>query len=301
MRDFFRQAMIYAVYNFRRWHKNPRIIIAFFLTFIVCFLLTDRLLDYSYGYGTTLQIFEPFIWTFGDSNSILLMSLFTLILFADMPFLTSGLPFFLMRSSKKSWLAGQIIYIFGTCLIYMLFILLSTIFLCCQNAFAGNIWSKTAAILGYSGDGELLSVPVTVKTLEMSRPYTCALTVFALMLIYMLVIVFVMFLFSIVKGRRAGTVSVLAFSLYGFLLNPKNIINFLSLPQQLFYKAWVFTGWVSPLNQATYSMHNFGYDRLPRLWQSYAIFALILIFLIALSYRAMRGYNYDFCGGQNGG
>ena len=40
----------------------------------------------------------------------------------------------------------------------------------------------------------------------------------------------------------------------------------LQLPDELMYKANVAVGWLSPLNQATYQMHNFGYDLLPRLW-----------------------------------
>ena len=34
-----------------------------------------------------LQLVEAFVWTFGDSNSILLSSLLLLLLFADMPFI----------------------------------------------------------------------------------------------------------------------------------------------------------------------------------------------------------------------
>ena len=35
---------IFAVtkYNFRRWHKNPRIVITFCLAFVLCFLLSDK-------------------------------------------------------------------------------------------------------------------------------------------------------------------------------------------------------------------------------------------------------------------
>ena len=296
MADSYRQAGVTAAYNFRRWHKSPRIILTFLLAFIVCFLLTDRLLGYSYHYDATLQMFEPFIWAFGDSNSILLVSLFVLLLFSDMPFLTPGVPFFLMRTTRMRWLAGQFLYILGAGFLYIGFILLSTVLLCIRNAFTGNVWSRTAAILQYSGDGERLSVPVSLRTLEMSRPYACTAVVFALMLLYFLVLVFLMLLFSIWKGRRAGMASVLLFSLYGFLLNPQNLIKLMDLPQQLQYKAWVLAGWVSPLNQATYSMHDFGYDRLPKLWQTFVIFAAVLLVLVLLTALAVRNYSFAFTG-----
>lgn len=70
-----RQACSIAACNFRQWHKNPRIFITFALAFILCFLLSDKIVVFSAKYDTTTQILEPFIWTFGDSSSILLASL----------------------------------------------------------------------------------------------------------------------------------------------------------------------------------------------------------------------------------
>ena len=82
-----------ASYNFLRWHKNARVVTAFLLDFILCYLLTDKAVQFALERDTTMQIFEAFIWTFGDSNAILLVSLLLLILFADMPFITTATPF----------------------------------------------------------------------------------------------------------------------------------------------------------------------------------------------------------------
>ena len=93
---------IFAVtqYNFRRWHKNPRIAITFCLAFVLCFLLSDKAVKFAKEYETTMQLVEAFVWTFGDSNSILLSSLLLLLLFADMPFISSATPFYLMRIDR---------------------------------------------------------------------------------------------------------------------------------------------------------------------------------------------------------
>ena len=40
-------------------------------------------------------------------------------------------------------------------------------------SFTGNVWSETAAMLGYGG-GESITVPVSIKTMESSTPYMCA-------------------------------------------------------------------------------------------------------------------------------
>ena len=166
----FRQIGAVAVYNFRQWRKNPRIFITFALAFILCFLLSDKAVRFAKEYETTMQIVEAFVWTFGDSNSILLSSLLLVLLFADMPFISAGTPYYLMRIDRRIWIMGQALYIVLATGLYMVFILASTSVVCMRQSFIGNMWSETAAILGYSGAGKAVALPALVKTLEMSTP-----------------------------------------------------------------------------------------------------------------------------------
>ena len=291
-----KQALSVTAYNFRQWHRNPRIIITFCLAFVLCFLLSDKAVQFAKEYETTMQIVEAFVWTFGDANSILLSSLLLLLLFSDMPFISSGTPFYLMRIDRKTWITGQVIYIVVATAIYLLFILVSTSVVCMRQSFVGDMWSETAAILGYSGAGEAVALPALVKTLEMSTPYTCMLTIFLLMLLYTLLMAFIMLIMNLKKGQLWGVIGVFFFSLYGFLLNPQTIKAIFQLPDELMYKANVAVGWMSPLNHATYHMHNFGYDLLPRLWQTYLIFGALIVMCLFLSLRAIRKYNFNFVG-----
>lgn len=295
-----RQVCSVTAYNFRQWRANPRVIITFALAFILCFLLSDKAVRFAKEYETTMQIVEAFVWTFGDSNSILLSSLLLVLLFADMPFLSAGTPYYLMRINRRIWLAGQALYIALATGIYMVFILTSTSLVCMSNSFIGNMWSETAAILGYSGAGKAVALPALVKTLEMSTPYECMATIFLLMLLYTMLMSFIMLTFNIKKGQLAGVISVFAFSLFGFLLNPSLLKTMFQLPDELMYKANVAVGWISPLNQATYHMHNFGYDLLPRLWQTYAIFGTLIALCFLLALRSVRKYNFNFTGTENG-
>ena len=285
-----------AAYNFRSWRRNPRIIITFALAFILCFLLSDKVVKFAKEYKTTMQIVEAFVWTFEDGTSVLLSSLLLILLFADMPFITTGTPLYLLRIDRKTWLAGQMLYIAVTTCLYMVFILVSTSLICMSNSFIGNMWSQTAAILGYSGAGQSLLLPSEVKTMEMSTPYACMATILVLMLLYSLLMAFIMLIFNIRKGQRAGAVSVFVFSLMGLVLNPELINSVLALPERLMYKANVAFGWLSPLNQATYHMHNFGYDLLPRLWQTYAIFGVLILACFIVALRSVRSYNFNFTG-----
>ena len=295
-----RQIVAVAAYNFRQWRRNPRIVLCFCLAFILCFLLSDKAVRFSRTYGSIMQILEPFIWTFGDANSILLSSLLLILLFADMPFISTGTPFMLLRVDRKTWVLGQALYIVSATTVYLLFVLLSTSFVCQSRSFLGNQWSETAAILGYSGAGKDVALPALVKVLELSLPYACTAWIFVLMLLYTLLLMFLMLLCNLRFGQLGGVIGVLGFSLYGFLLNPKTIQAIFQLPDEWMYKANVAVGWLSPLNQATYHMHNFGFDLLPRLWQTVAIFLVLIALLFFLSLRAVRQYNFSFTGTEGG-
>ena len=116
------------------------------------------------------------------------------------------------------------------------------------------------------------------------------------MLGYTSVMVLLMLVCNLRFGQVAGVVSVLVFCLYGILLQPDTIQLLLKLPDEAYYIANVIIGWLSPLNQATYHMHNFGYDKLPRMWQSYCIFIGLSVFLYFAAIQAAKKYNFSFTG-----
>ncbi len=290
-----KQVFTVATYNFRRW-LSARVIITFLLAFVLCFMLSDKAVSLTYQYSTTMQLAEGFVWSFGDPNSILLVSLLLMLLFADMPFINAGTPYYLIRTRRVVWLWGQIVYVALATLIFLLFILAATAIVCAPQSFLGNMWSETGAILGYSGAGQSLALPASIKTMEMSTPYACMGSVFLLMLLYTLLLVSIMLAVNIRKGQVWGIVAAFGFSLYGLFLNPDTIQKLFELPESLFYKANVAVGWLSPLNHATYYMHNFGYDYLPQLWMTYLIFIGLIALCFNAALKGMKSFNYNFTG-----
>ena len=75
MRDI-KQAFWIAGQNFYGWKKSPRIWMTFILAAILCLMLSDQIISHAIKYETILQVFEPFIWTYGDASSVMLSSLF---------------------------------------------------------------------------------------------------------------------------------------------------------------------------------------------------------------------------------
>ena len=280
--------------NFLGWRRNPKIISAFVLAFVFCVMLSGRALTFARSYGTVMQIFEPFIWAFGDAQSILLASMLLIFFFIDMPFINDATPYYLMRINRAIWVSAQILYIMLVTIIYMAFLLITFCLLCAPISFPGNMWSETGAMLGYSGVGTEIALPASVKTMEMSNPYACTAVIFILMTLYALLIATIMMAFNLMKNRFGGVLSVFIINLYGLLLNPEFIGKVLKIPEALRYKSNVISGWISPLNHAAYYMHNFGYDLLPRLWHSYLIFAVLILINVLFIRELAKRYQFNF-------
>ena len=288
-----RQVTAAVRWNFLGILKNPRVIITFLFSFILCFFLSDRGMMVADYYDSSMQALEPFIWTFGDADSILLCSLLLILLFLDLPKLSPFTPYMLLRMKKSRWLLAQFFYIFLVTVLYMTYVLLVTGILCMQKTYPGNIWSKTAALLAYSGMGRDLSVPSTVKVMESTTPVSCSFQIMVLLICYALTLSFLMLLFQMKSGRKAAIGAGLFYSLFGFLLNPDILAKILRKEEYEMFLVRRITGWVSPLNHATYGMHDFGYDVLPSIGQSCMIFLVLLLFLSFLSFYTLKKYNFS--------
>lgn len=288
-----RQVTAAVRWNFLGFFKNPRVIITFLFSFILCFFLSDRAMMVADYYDSSMQALEPFIWTFGDADSILLCSLLLILLFLDLPKLSPFTSYMLLRMKKSRWLLAQFFYIFLVTVLYMAYVLLVTGILCMQKTYPGNIWSKTAALLAYSGMGRDLSVPSTVKVMESTTPVSCSFQIMVLLICYALTLSFLMLLFQMKSGRKAAIGAGLFYSLFGFLLNPDILAKILRKEEYEMFLVRRITGWVSPLNHATYGMHDFGYDVLPSIGQSCMIFLVLLLFLSFLSFYTLKKYNFS--------
>ena len=88
----------------------------------------------------------------------------------------------------------------------------------------------------------------------------------------------------------------IVFSGFGIVLTPDIVEKWFSIGREKMNIANIIFGWISPLNHATYYMHNFGYDNLPKLWFSYLFFVIgsIIIFLAAMI--RIKRYPFSFTG-----
>ena len=283
-------------YNFFGYFRNPKVIFTFLLEFVLSFLLTGRIMVVMENYDTPVQAVEPFLWTFGDGTAVLLSSLLLSAVLRPAKDDTSY-SISVNSNNKEKMALGQFIYIILVTALYTVLMLLFTSVLCMKDSYPGNLWSETAAMLGYSELGKNLQVPSTVRVMESISPYGCMLQVFLLLFCYSLTLGFVILVGNLYKGKTKGMVFGLLYSVFGFLLEPSVVAAILHKEKYEMYQVNVLICWISPLNQAVYGKHNFGYDLLlPTIWQSCMFFAGILFVLMVLALRRMKKYPFEFLG-----
>ena len=265
----------------------------FILAAILRLMLSDEIISHAIKYETILQVFEPLIWTYGDASTVMLSSLLFILLFADMPLISQATPYWLVRTNRKKWLAGEIIYVILATVMKIIFLAVMLGITGAPFTFTGNVRSVSAAMLG-NGGGESITVPDSIRTMESSTPNMCAAKVFGLVLLYTLLIAVLMLFLILAAGNMAGVIGAFAVSLYGLLLNPDVFRKLFHFTESQEKRADVFWGWVSPLNQAPFPMHSFGFDYLPGIGMSMFIFAKIIIALIGLSAVRIKGNNFTF-------
>ncbi len=294
-----RDAFVCAGWNLYSLRKNPRFYMSLLLGFLLCWLLTDKTMAISRTYMTNVQLFEPFIWCYADDDSILFSALVMMLMFSAFPRLDTPASYMIFRTARLKWLLGQIVTVFILTLGYTLMILVSSMAMCIGcNVFIANNWSETATMLSFSPASFEVALTVMRKTVKLTTPYGCMIQIFLLLFQYVLLMAMIQLTCTVWKSRRAGVIAALIINFAGYVLTPDRFMTWLELPQEMRYYANLLSAWLSPLQHATYIMHNFGYDLLPRLHTSCLLLGGAALLLMALSLWKMRSFSFSFTGGH---
>lgn len=295
-----RDAFVCAGWNLYSLRKNPRFYMSLLLGFLLCWLLTDKTMAISRTYLTNVQLLEPFVWCYADDDSILFAALVMMLMLSAFPRLDTPASYMIFRTKRTSWLMGQVLTVLILTFFYTLMILVSSMVMCIGcNVFVENHWSETATMLSFSPASFEVALAVMRKTVKLTTPYGCAVQIFLLLFQYVLLMAMIQLTFTVLKSRKAGIMAALIINFAGYVLTPDRFMAWLELPHEMQYYANLLSAWLSPLQHATYTMHNFGYDLLPRLHTSYLLLGGTALLLMALSLWRMRSFSFSFTGGHS--
>ena len=201
--------------------KNPRIYIGFLFGAALIISPIQHFLSYAGSMKGYVNLLEPFIMVTSLREYVMLLVLGALVIFSDVPFITPGVTYLLLRVSRKQWIRGSFLYIGVISALYVLFIGLISMLLCCRYAFFANFWSDPMQVLAvYSPDiAKMNNVYFPYPSiLQAMLPIKAALTSFALLVMYIIILSEVLFTVNIIKGKIYGWLATAAVHASGYIL-----------------------------------------------------------------------------------
>ena len=113
----------------KTWNRNGRIAAAFLMGLTISFVNVMPYLRISRALGYPVQLFEGYILIGNNLHYYNGIFLGSLILMADAPFSTAQQPYEMVRTGKKGWVAGHILYVISGIILYYAAIFAETLVL----------------------------------------------------------------------------------------------------------------------------------------------------------------------------
>lgn len=119
---------------------------------------TNSLSDMGAYYSIPVNGFSvSFLFT--SLNQVLIIFLGVFILFSDLPFTDNQQMFLISRSGKRTWIFGQVFYVFFVSLMYFVFIFVCYCIALYPNiGFSADNWGKVIRTISATDAGEMFNV-----------------------------------------------------------------------------------------------------------------------------------------------
>ena len=136
-----RKAALLAAHNFQKWPVNPRVYVVFLLELAYVHWMVSPVGDFCAQGGYTVG---PWVFPFlmAEPYSRLMVMLGLILLLCDAPFIESDHPALLLRSGRRTWTAGQVLYIAGTSAVYFAVVYLLTVLVLLPHVGFEPGWGK---------------------------------------------------------------------------------------------------------------------------------------------------------------
>ncbi len=205
-----------ALQNFISWSQNYRMLM---LVLLICTIISqfcDEINSFSLSIGAQTNVLGilPYMYSNNKSYFRLVIQLGIVLMFSNAPFKTDNSLFSVMRTGYVKWCVGQLLYIIGASIIYVILLFLLTNIFCIKTLGYSDSWGKTFATLRLRTD---FIYPITEKIQLLYDPLEAFLH--TVLLIFMLSVFFglLIFLMSSLIGRSSGLILSVLLILLGLM------------------------------------------------------------------------------------
>lgn len=202
------------------WVGDPRVGAAFLLGFSLCLLRVREWKTFFDTIHSPMQIAEAYIVMGSSMWCFVGFFLGCVFLLSNAPFLNQRSPYEILRTGKKTWLTGQIIYVIFSCILYSLFILLCTASICAatSHVFLSNEWS-TGMLLLSEMQPDFAPFPFWYPNwLHSTSPYVAMLFTFLFNTLYNCCVCLCMFAVNVYSSKNLGWIAAASIHIVGYII-----------------------------------------------------------------------------------
>lgn len=265
----------------KAWPQDLRVLSSFLLGIVICVYNVSELCDFSIFLGSGVQILESYIFIGSSPRLFMGVLLGNLILVSDSPFITSLTAYETAKIGREKWLWSRIVYLFFTCFIYLLILILATaVFaaLSCGIEF-GNEWSDSFRMLAeknpdFAARSFGISFPYPEFTAR-TTPYSAIILTLFFNWVYIVLIALSIFCVNLLSDQNLGWIVGSGIHIAGYIVNA-NLGFFYDIR-------------LSPLCWAMPVNYFIETNRMSSLFYA-ALFAFLIIVLLDICRRAVKRY-----------
>lgn len=211
-----RQVQMICMNRITEMLKSARFYVAILLFFVMIYSMVSpiRIMALQTGYRSAPWIFPYLVQNYFIQMIIMLGFV---LLFCDAPFLTEESPYMIVRTGRKVWLIGQIIYIILISFLFTLGLMIVTVIPLLPYIYVKNEWGKLLGTLSQTDAAAILGTIKLDYSLQLNYTPMAAMGVsFGMVWLNGILAGELIMFFNLILKRIAGTIAggILAFMPY---------------------------------------------------------------------------------------
>lgn len=216
-----------AYYSLKKTFTGSKIYIALILSFMyIQFMLNPvKVFAENVHIGVAPYVF-PFLLT--SSYSVKIFLLLVILLFCNAPFMDETQLYILVRTGRKRWCAGQILYIMLLSGLYTLLLILFTVLALTPQLSIEIGWGKVINTLAQTGIAAAQGIPISFDYTIILKYHPIAAMVLEGFLCWLLFVLFGNIIFTVNMKISKFAGNIIAVSLVFFQMISEEISPFLT-------------------------------------------------------------------------
>lgn len=213
--DSIKKGFLISFYNIKKWIMNPRM----YIILILCVLYSRFTLEPIQKFCTTVGIgITPFVFPFlmADKYSRMIVLFLVILLFCDAPFVDTSHPYMILRSGRKKWFAGQILYIFTASALFSLVLVFVSNLVLVPSIELHSGWGKVINTFAQTNAAADYGIPLGFDSFIVANytPFTAMFLQGGLCILVFSLLGNLMFLLNALFSRTAGMIGATALILF---------------------------------------------------------------------------------------